>query len=78
MKKLIVNWFLPIIIDTIIQTFTTEQIKRWLDTQIDSLENYIDSSPTPLDDKFLPIIKMIREAVDIPDYEDEENKNESS
>lgn len=78
MKRQLITWFLPVIIDSVLKSFTLEDIKRYLDSQIDRLENYIHSSASSVDDAFLPVIKTIREALDLPDFEDKEVNNESS
>ena len=70
MKQTIINYFLPVLIKSALNSFSAEQIKVYLDHQIDRLEKHIIDSSTSIDDAFLPVIKTLREAFDLPDLPD--------
>lgn len=70
MRENLIRYFLPVIIKAVLNSFSIEQIKLWLDAQIDTLEEYIAASPSSVDDAFLPVIKVVRETFDLPDMED--------
>ena len=47
---------------------TAEQVKAVLDKAFDAIENKIESTVTKWDDRaFLPLIKALRVALDVPD-----------
>lgn len=70
MREQLIRYFLPVIIKSALSSFSIEQIKIWLDAQIDALEEHIVNSPTRIDDAFLPVIKVVRETFDLPDLPD--------
>jgi uncharacterized protein YjaG (DUF416 family) len=59
---------IAMILDLISERLSNEDIKIWIDAGLDILEDKIEKSKTKLDDRFiLPVIKMCREQLDIPD-----------
>ena len=51
---------------------TKEQVKAILDKAFDAVENKIESTKTKWDDRaFLPLIKALRIALDVPDNDEE-------
>lgn len=70
MKEKLLTLLLPTLIQSLLSSFPEETIKRLLDSWIDQLEDYISLTQTKVDDTLLPIIYMIRNLFDIPDYPD--------
>jgi hypothetical protein len=55
------------LVSYLIKKLTKDQIKEFLDHGLDWIEDKIEDSSTEWDDKLLPAIKTLREAVNIPD-----------
>ena len=68
MKEKMIAWA----IGMIVERMAAEDVKKWVDIGLDILESAIEKSETKYDDMVvLPIIKIIREAFDIPDDDEE-------
>lgn len=70
-KKTILEMLLPTLVNALLSTFDMDEIKRELDRFIDRIENRITLSETKADDALLPVLYLIRNAFDIPDYPDD-------
>jgi len=68
MKDKILTFVISQIVQAFLGNLSHQQIKVELDKLIDRLEELIASSENTLDDGFMPIVKFIRDAFDIPDY----------
>lgn len=71
MKNKIVEILLPMFVNSLLNSFDSDEIKREIDRFIDRLENRIELSDSKVDDSLLPVIYMIRNMFDIPDYPDD-------
>jgi hypothetical protein len=67
MKDQLIRWFLPIVVENVINAFPEAKIKLYLDDLINLLEVRIEQSRNEIDDMFLPFLKMARDIFDIPD-----------
>lgn len=70
MKAKIIEMVLPTIISALLSAFPEDQVRRWLDSLIDIVEEKIKESDSKVDDALLPILKLLRSMFNIPDYED--------
>lgn len=55
------------LITAFLASLSTEQLKEQLDRFIDDIEDAIAKSETPLDDALLPVLRFVREFLDVPD-----------
>lgn len=67
MNEFILKLFLPIIIKILEDLLSVENLKTYGDKIFDFLEDAIASSENTVDDNLLPIIKMLRTTLNIPD-----------
>lgn len=70
MKTKIIELVLPAIINALMAAFPEDQIRKMLDGLIDIVEEKIAESDSRIDDAALPLIKLVREFFNIPDYKD--------
>lgn len=64
MKNKILMW----LVELLLAQLSPDIIKKGLDSLLDIVEDAVEDSSTTIDDRVvLPICKMIREALDIPD-----------
>lgn len=71
MKKSMITYIVSTLINTFIKSLKIEDLKRFLDNLIDSIETTIEQSDTKLDDTLLPGLRLVRELFNIPDFPDE-------
>jgi len=51
-----------------LERLDSEDVKKWIDFGLDLIEDKVKASPNKLDDSLvLPIVRVIRDAVSIPD-----------
>lgn len=63
-KNRLVTWM----ITTMIARLSPEMIKKWIDHGLDLLEEHIANTPTTTDDELImPIIKVLRGALNVPE-----------
>ncbi|HED37158.1 MAG TPA: hypothetical protein ENI76_02785 [Ignavibacteria bacterium] len=65
-KDLIVR-LLPMLLGQLLKLLTPDLMKYLADKVLDAIEGAIEKSETKVDDAFLPLILIIREAFNIPD-----------
>ena len=54
-----------------LERMDAEDIKKWIDTGLDIIEDKVAASPSKTDDMIvLPICKIIREALSVPDNDE--------
>lgn len=70
MRDRLIMFILPTFIKALFNTFEIDELKQEIDKFIDRLENRITLSETKFDDALLPVIYMVRNILDIPDYTD--------
>lgn len=63
----IVIKMLPLLIGQLLKLFTPELARKMADKLLDTVEDAIRESENKLDDIFLPVIIVIREAFNVPD-----------
>lgn len=57
-----------LLIQALLSVFTPDLVKRFIDAMFDFIETYVEGSASTVDDKIvLPIMEMLRKAMDIPD-----------
>ena len=64
--KIIIK-MLPVLIGQLLKLLTPELAKKMADKLLDTVEDAIRKSENKLDDIFLPVIYVIREAFNVPD-----------
>ncbi len=65
-KKKMIMWAITMFLERL----STEDVKRWIDYGLDILEDKVKQSATDTDDLIvLPLVKVVREAIQIPDDE---------
>ncbi len=68
MKKFLKAKLLMMVIEGLIETITPDMMKEGLDKLFDFIETKVEDSSTPTDDAvILPLLKIARDAFDIPD-----------
>lgn len=68
MQSLILSVLMPIITKMLQQLLTTENLQKYGDKLFDFIEDAVADSETDIDDKLvLPIIKMLRVSLSVPD-----------
>lgn len=70
MRKNMIVYILTTLLNQFIKNLDTDDLRRFLDRQIDVLEDVINNSENKYDDSLLPGLRLIRELFNIPDYED--------
>ncbi|HED38722.1 MAG TPA: hypothetical protein ENI76_10850 [Ignavibacteria bacterium] len=65
-KDLIVR-LLPMLLGQLLKLLTPDIMRYLVDKVLDSIEEAIKKSETKIDDTFLPLISLMREAFNIPD-----------
>ncbi len=58
---------LPLLIGQLLKLLTPELARKFADKLLDAVEETIEKSENKLDDVFLPVIGLIREAFNVPD-----------
>ena len=71
MKKSMIVYIMTTLINQFIKSLNIEDLQRFLDSLIDSIENTIEQSETKYDDTLLPGLRLIRELFNIPDFPDQ-------
>lgn len=71
MREQIRNWAINFIVGTILNSLSPEQIKREIDRAIDRIEELILDSDNTLDDNILPVLNMLRQALNLEVQEKE-------
>lgn len=75
-KELLIKALLPFLMTMIEKMLTKQNYQKYGDQMLDLLENTIADSETEWDDRVgLPLIKMLRGMLDIPDATDEPRSN---
>jgi len=70
MSKVLLQ-LINVLVASMAALLTKEQVKSVLDQAFDAIENKIEETETKWDDRaFLPLIKALRSALDIPDNDD--------
>lgn len=68
MNKIIVGIALPIIMNVVEELLSEENIKVYGDRLFDMIEDAVTNSDTTIDDTLvLPVIKVLRKGLNIPD-----------
>lgn len=71
MKDMILRHMLPTIVSTLLELLPKSVIQDGLDALFDKIEDRVKASDTPVDDTIvLPVIKRLRDALDVPDDDD--------
>jgi len=70
MKQNMIIYVVTTLINTFIKTLNIEDLKRYIDNLIDSVEKTVEESPNKLDDTILPGLRLVRELFAIPDFPD--------
>lgn len=69
MKNKLIMWAVTMFIERL----SGEDMKKWIDMGLDLIEDSVEASPNKTDDMIvLPICKLVREALSVPDNDDEE------
>lgn len=64
MKEKLIVWMVQLMLDRL----NSDEVKMWIDQGLDMMEDAVASSPNKYDDMIvLPLIKVFREATNIPD-----------
>lgn len=66
-NQILTSVLVPFVVEFLKSIITEENIKRLIDKGIDALEDHIEESETKIDDKILPVIDAVREALGVPD-----------
>lgn len=69
MKEKMVAFVVGMLKPEMIGSFV-EAVKGWIDGLIDIIEDKIEASENQIDDQALPLIRNIREALNIPDNDE--------
>lgn len=70
MKKSMIQYIVTTLLNQFIKSLDIEDMQRWLDKLIDSLESTVQESPNKIDDSILPGLRLVRELFNIPDFPD--------
>lgn len=71
MKKLIAMRVLPLVVNQLLGLLPGNILREGLDALFDKIEDRVADSDTPIDDQLaLPVIRMLRSQLDIPDGDD--------
>lgn len=66
MKEKLILFMLPTLVKSLLNMFDIEDIRIYLDKRITELEDHITNTPNKVDDALLPVIKSIRQILNIP------------
>ena len=67
MKKKMIMWAITMFVERL----SSEDMKKWIDMGLDLIEDKVADSESTMDDMIvLPMCKVIREAMSIPDNDD--------
>lgn len=70
MKKSMIVYIITTLINNFVKSLDVEDLQKFLDNLIDSVEDTIANSENKLDDALLPGLRLVRELFNIPDFPD--------
>lgn len=65
MTERIIKFMLPMVVDTVLNAFSVDEVRYWLDEQIARIEVTIKESESKIDDAFLPFLYAVRELLSV-------------
>ena len=68
MKEKVIMWAVTMFLERL----SGEEVKKWIDVGLDMIEDKVEASPSKTDDMIvLPLCKLVREALSVPDNDEE-------
>jgi len=71
MKKSMIVYIITTLINNFVKSLNIEDLQKFLDNLIDSIETTIEKSDNKYDDALLPGLRLVRELFNIPDFPDQ-------